>query len=78
MLKITTKSGAVYYLHNNGAISGGSLGVKEGRPFYKPFVGQPLLIHTPERGHLNPDFQMPSVVSTVVVSIEEVPDAGEN
>ena len=74
MKEITTESGAIYYLDGR-TVSGGSKNLQRGNlilPPAGPLVGHPMLIFTPERGHLNPEFANPSVLSTRVVSIEDV------
>ena len=72
MKKITTYSGAVYHLHDDGIITGGSRDLVDGRLLYGPFMGQSMLVYTPERAHLNPRYETPSVSTSYVVDIEEV------
>ena len=74
MKKITTYSGAVYHLHDDGKVTGGSRDLVNGTLLVGPFMGQSMLISTPERGHLNPRYEMPSVQTSYVIEIEEVED----
>ena len=67
--KVTTLSGAVYHISGD-KVTGGSKGLKDGRLLRPVSLGAPLLISAPERGHLHPEFRMPGVTSTDVVSIE--------
>ena len=71
MKKITTSSGAVYYLEGT-KITGGSKKLKDGEILVEPVVGHCMLLATPERLHLNPHFSTAGVMSSQVVSIENV------
>jgi len=82
MLLVTTESGAVYYVDDGnfaGAgskVTGGSKNLKRGKLLNSPVqIGKSMLISTPERAHLNPEFKNPSVLSTPVVQI--VPAEGK-
>ena len=69
-MKVTTESGAVYHV-NGDKVTGGSKNLKNGRLLSLAVrTGMPMLISTPERGHLNPHFSNPCVMSTPVVKIE--------
>ena len=70
-VEITTASGAVYIL-TGSRITGGSKNLQDGTILYMPNVGDSMLIFAPERGHLNPRFKNPSVLSTPVVDIVPV------
>ncbi len=74
MQKVTTESGAIYSL-NGKSVRGGSLNIQRGTlllPLDGPLVGHSMIIDTPERANLNPDYRQPSVTTTVVVHIEEM------
>lgn len=71
MLKVTTESGAIYYIRGE-RVEGGSKNLIDGRLLVPVMMGAPLMISTPERHRLNPDFQAPGVLSTPVVKIEGV------
>ncbi len=76
MLKVTTESGAIYYLTGK-SVRGGSLNIQRGTlllPLDGPLVGHSMIIDTPERGDLNPEYRQPSVTTTVVVHIDEIPE----
>ena len=74
MKKITTYSGAVYYLYNDRKITGGSKKLRSGELLFplEPIIGVSMMISAPERGHLNPRFEEPGVTTSYVVKIEEV------
>ena len=80
MKKVTTYSGAVYYLDDNRKITGGSKKLRNGELLFplEPIIGASMMISAPERGHLNPRFEEPGVTTSHVVSIEEVEDAQNN
>lgn len=67
--RVTTFSGAEYLILGNRVI-GGSKNLKNGRLVNIPRVGEPLLIQTPERLQVHPNFVDPHVVSSYVVKIE--------
>ena len=71
MQKITTYSGAIYYL-NGRTITGGSKKLKEGHLLVAPAIGNSLLVSAPERQHLNPLYRVPGVTSSMVVKIENI------
>lgn len=71
MKKITTYSGAVYYIDGT-KITGGSKKLKNGELLVGPIVGRSMYIYTPERHHLNPHFSTAGVTTSYVVSIEDV------
>ena len=73
MLKVTTKSGAVYHI-KDGIVKGGSKNLKRGILLLPPCIGSSLVMSTPERSGANPDAELPSVYSSRVVSVEEVDD----
>jgi len=51
-------------------VTGGSKQLETGVLLNSPIMfGKPLLIYTPQRGHLNPQFRNPCVCSTQVVKI---------
>ena len=79
MKKITTYSGAVYFLDGR-KITGGSKKLRNGALLFPiaPITGASMMISAPERGHLNPRFEEPGVTTSHVVSIEEVEDAQNN
>jgi len=69
---ITTYSGAVYKLHDDGrTITGGSKDLKDGHLLTEPRVGHTMMISTPERHHLNPHFGTAGVITTRIISIED-------
>ena len=71
-VKITTESGAVYFLTGK-TIAGGSKNLKAGVLLYPGVqLGDSMLISTPERSHLNPHYKNPSVLSTPIVKMEPV------
>ena len=70
-LKITTLSGAVYYIEDD-VVTGGSLELTDGRLVLPAQVGLCLYILTPERAEQNPTAKVPGVGSTPVVSIEVI------
>lgn len=73
MLKVTTQSGAIYYVDGDNKVTGGSKDIVNGKLVGgQPTLGVGLMILTPERGHLNPQFKTPGVYSTDVMIIEEV------
>ena len=72
MLKVTTESGAIYYIDDEGIVKGGSKKLIEGQLYYSAMVGSSLLVLTPERAKQNPTARTPCVVSTPVVSIEVI------
>ena len=74
MKKITTHSGAVYHLHEDGKITGGSKELVNGKLLVGPYIGASMYIDTPERGGLNPTYRQPGVITSYVVEIEEVED----
>lgn len=80
MLKITTYSGAVYFVTEAGDVRGGSKDLKNGVLLSgTPIVGRSLLIKAPERVPLRdlpPPVEgvMPTVQSSYIVDIEEVAD----
>ncbi|KKN14523.1 hypothetical protein LCGC14_0995260 [marine sediment metagenome] len=77
MLTITTESGAVYYIEGSN-VRGGSLEIQKGTLISgEPFIGQIMLIETPERHHLNPHFSTAGVQTTPIVEIEETLDNEE-
>ena len=71
MKKITTYSGAIYYL-DGVKITGGSKKLKDGELLMGPVIGQSMMISTPERHHLNPHFATAGVTSSMVMRIEDV------
>ncbi len=76
MRKITTESGAIYYLTGK-LVRGGSKNLQRGTlllPLDGPILGLSMMIDTPERMDLNPHFSQAGVMSTVVVHIEEMPE----
>ena len=77
--KITTYSGAVYILQEDGrTITGGSKNLKDGHLLTEPRIGGSMQISAPERGQLHPEYRWPGVTSSYVVSIEDyVPTAWE-
>ena len=77
--KITTYSGAVYILQEDGrTITGGSKELKEGHLLTQPIVGQSMMISAPERAWRHPNYRWPGVTSSYVISIEDyVPTAWE-
>lgn len=74
MLKVTTESGAIYYISTDGVVKGGSKELTNGRLLLSAMVGVSLWISTPERAKQNPTTRGPGVLSTPVVSIEIVKD----
>ncbi len=70
-IRVTTYSGAIYVVEGN-KVAGGSKNLKGGTLLYPVRCGDSMLISAPERGHLNPDFKNPSVLSTPVVKIEPI------
>ena len=73
MKKITTYSGATYFLHNDGrTITGGSKNLKDGHLLTKPIIGDSMLISTPKRLHVNPSYDWPGVETSLVVKIEKI------
>ncbi len=79
MKKINTRSGAIYFLRNDGrTITGGSKNLKNGHLLIEPRIGRCMLISTPERYHLHPHILNPGVTTSDIVSIEDyVPTAWE-
>jgi hypothetical protein len=69
MLQVTTASGSIYFVTGDKVI-GGSKKLKDGKLLYPVQLGDSMLIFTPERSHLNPDFTNPAVLSTPVARIE--------
>jgi hypothetical protein len=67
-MKVTTQSGAVYMIDDK--VVGGSKNLVNGRLLYPVRLGDAMLILTPERAHLNPNFKNPSVLSTPVTRID--------
>ena len=74
MLKVTTESGAIYYISTDGIVKGGSKELTNGRLLRSVILGISLWISTPERAKQNPTATSPGVISTPVVSIEVVKD----
>ena len=74
MLKVTTESGAIYYVSTDGIVTGGSKELTNGRLLLSVMIGRSLWISAPERVKQNPPARGPGVVSTPVVSIEIVKD----
>jgi hypothetical protein len=80
MLKITTFSGAIYFITETGHVRGGSKDLKNGVLLSgPPVMGESLLIETPERVPLRdmpPPLPgvVPAVHSSYIVNIEEVDD----
>lgn len=70
MLKVTTESGAVYYVGTDGMVTGGSKNLVAGRLLQSVVIGRSLWLSTPERAEQNPTAIAPGVCSTPVVSIE--------
>jgi len=73
IMKITTESGAIYYLYAQSKITGGSKNLKNGTLLNAAILGRSLLISTPERQAQNPTAVMPGVTSSRVVNIETIP-----
>ena len=73
MQKITTKSGAIYYVHDI-RVMGGSKHLIDGKLAQEPEIGHSLKVFTPERHHLNPHFGTAGVISSQIVTIEEITD----
>ena len=73
MKKITTYSGAVYFLDGR-KITGGSKRLKDGELLFppEPIIGKSMMISAPERGYLNPRFEEPGVTTSMVMRIEDV------
>jgi hypothetical protein len=71
MLQVTTASGAIYMV-DGLKVMGGSKKLKDGKLLYPVQLGDSMLISTPEREHLNPNFTNPAVLSTPVTRIEPV------
>lgn len=69
-MRVTTQSGAVYMI--DSVVTGGSKNLKNGKLLYPVRLGDAMLILTPERAHLNPNFKNPSVLSTPVTRIDVV------
>ena len=76
ILRVTTFSGAVYYIEGE-RVTGGSRDLTDGKLLVGPYIGASMFIDTPERGHLNPSFRYPSLQTSYVVSIEEVEECPE-
>lgn len=83
MLKVTTESGAVYFVDDGnfaGAgsrVTGGSKHLEDGRLLNSPvLVGKSMRILAPERSYLNPHFTNPGVLSTPVIKIEPAEGKG--
>ena len=76
MQKIITKSRTIYYIHDI-RVMGGSKELKNGKLATEPQIGHPLLVFTPERHHLNPHFNTAGVISTEIISIEEISNPTE-
>lgn len=74
MLKVTTESGAIYYISTDGIVTGGNKELTNGRLLQSAMVGRSLWMSTPERAKQNPTALEPGVTSTPVVSIEVVKD----
>jgi hypothetical protein len=72
MLKVITESGAIYYIADDGVVTGGSLKLTKGQLWQSAMVGRSLLISTPERAEQNPDAFIPAVMSTPIVSLEVI------
>ncbi len=78
MLKVTTHSGAVYYISDNVKTTGGSKDLKNGVLVSgAPVVGDTLLVQTPERIALRelpppPDPAMAHVRSSTIITIEDI------
>lgn len=79
MKKVTTFSGAIYIIGDDGKVTGGSKNLKNGKLIFpRPsLVGQPLLIETPERVPLRDmphpiEGAIPAVQSSYVVEIEDI------
>ncbi len=76
MLKVTTHSGAVYFINDNGKVTGGSKNLKNGVLVSgAPVVGDTLLVQAPERIALRelpppPDPAMAHVRSSTIITIE--------
>ena len=73
MQKITTKSGAIYYVHDI-RVMGGSKNLQNGKLAAVPDIGHSLKIFTPERAHLHPEYHTTGVISSPIVTIEEITD----
>ena len=73
MLRVTTHSGAVYYIEG-AKVTGGSKNLVDGKLVGIVSLYASMMIDTPERAHLYPDLDQPGVVTSHVVSIEEVDD----
>lgn len=71
MKKITTYSGAVYMV-DGSKVTGGSKNLTDGILTSPIVIGTIMLIHTPERCHLNPHFDKAGVMTSEIVSIEEI------
>ena len=71
MKKVTTYSGAVYIVEGS-KVTGGSKGLKDGTLQAPPMIGRSMTIATPERHHLNPHFGTAGVMTSTVISIEEM------
>ena len=74
MLKVTTESGAIYYVGTDGIVTGGSKELTNGRLLLSVMIGRSLWLSTPERAKQNPTARAPGVFSTPVVSIEIIKD----
>jgi len=72
MRRVTTASGAVYRITDDGIVTGGSRNLRRGRLIAPIVPGRPMLIQTPERADLFPDFRDPGIITSTVVTIEEV------
>ena len=74
MLQITTYSGAVYYVDGT-KVTGGSRNLVDGKLVSPVRLRASMMIGTPERAHLFPDFDQPGLVTSHIVSIEEIDES---
>jgi len=71
MLRVTTYSGAVYYIDGD-KVTGGSRNLTDGRLISHAVIHRSMMIETPERAHLYPEFGQPGLTTSHVVTIEEI------
>lgn len=78
MIKVTTISGAIYIINNDGKVTGGSLNLKNGKLMSgPPKLKHSLIIETPERVPLRampPPLEgvVPAVQSSYIVEIKDI------